>query len=289
MKKKENETPGWTQLKLPGQAPSPRCGHTVTSGGHYLLLFGGHGTGGWLSRYDIYHNDCVVLDRVSVQWKRLTTSNEPPAARAYHSMTCIGSRYLLFGGFDGKSTYGDLWWLVPEEDPIAKRLSTSSPTVNVKENKDVCMANDQSPIEESQMEASAISELQKRFQIDVSLASPEIRIKEESEDTEFIELASRLIGENASSNEQAAQALRGLWRKSTPRSIPLKELSPLLRDYQRLIFRHHIANAGSNLQSSESGFPGNETYRFYHIKNVSQLRMDDITNLLAEYRQIPSD
>lgn len=52
------------------------------------------------------------------------------------------------------------------------------------------------------MEASAISELQKRLQIDVSLASPEIRIKEESEDAEFVELTSRLIGENASSNEQ---------------------------------------------------------------------------------------
>ena len=51
---------------------------------------------------------------VSVQWKHLSTSNEPPAARAYHSMNCVGSRYLLFGGFDGKSTYGDLWWLVPE-------------------------------------------------------------------------------------------------------------------------------------------------------------------------------
>ncbi|KAF3958881.1 hypothetical protein CMV_016249 [Castanea mollissima] len=59
----ENETPGWTQLKLPGQAPSSRCGHTVTSGGHYLLLFGGHGTSGWLSRYDIYYNDCIVLDQ----------------------------------------------------------------------------------------------------------------------------------------------------------------------------------------------------------------------------------
>ncbi|XP_024178619.1 nudix hydrolase 15, mitochondrial [Rosa chinensis] len=33
----ENETPGWTQLKLPGQAPSARCGHTITSGGHYVL------------------------------------------------------------------------------------------------------------------------------------------------------------------------------------------------------------------------------------------------------------
>lgn len=28
-----------------------------------LLLFGGHGTGGWLSRYDIYYNDSIVLDR----------------------------------------------------------------------------------------------------------------------------------------------------------------------------------------------------------------------------------
>ena len=28
-----------------------------------LLMFGGHGTGGWLSRYDIYYNDCIILDR----------------------------------------------------------------------------------------------------------------------------------------------------------------------------------------------------------------------------------
>lgn len=34
----ENETPGWTQLKLPGQPPSPRCGHTITSGGHYVMI-----------------------------------------------------------------------------------------------------------------------------------------------------------------------------------------------------------------------------------------------------------
>jgi hypothetical protein len=59
----DNETPGWTQLKLPGQSPSPRCGHSVTSGGPYLLLFGGHGTGGWLSRYDVYYNECIILDR----------------------------------------------------------------------------------------------------------------------------------------------------------------------------------------------------------------------------------
>jgi hypothetical protein len=34
-------------------------------------------------------------------------------------MTSIGSRFLLFGGFDGKNTFGDLWWLVPEGTVIA--------------------------------------------------------------------------------------------------------------------------------------------------------------------------
>ncbi|KAK9283839.1 hypothetical protein L1049_012093 [Liquidambar formosana] len=292
----ENETPGWTQLKLPGQAPSPRCGHTVTSGGLYLLLFGGHGTGGWLSRYDIYYNDCVVLDRVSVQWKRLPTSNEPPPARAYHSMTCIGSRYLLFGGFDGKSTFGDLWWLVPEEDPIAKRLDASPPKI-LSENKDVATTNDtlQSALKESQKEESAVSELRKKLEISVSLSSPELRIIDELEDTEFLELASRFTEESVSSDgknsktQKAALALRDHWRMSTPRSIPLKELGPLLRDYQRLINRHHMVNGRSDLQSLESDFPGQEAFRFYHIKTASQLRMDDIPKLLEEYKQLPSE
>ncbi|GMY23350.1 protein GLUTELIN PRECURSOR ACCUMULATION 3 [Fagus crenata] len=286
----ENETPGWTLLKLPGQAPSPRCGHTVTSGGHYLLLFGGHGTGGWLSRYDIYYNDCTVLDRLSAQWKRLPTGNEAPAARAYHSMTCIGSRYLLFGGFDGKSTFGDLWWLVPEEDPIAKRF-TASPPKDLPENKDVATAkeNVQSALEGSQREQSAVSELQRRLEISVSLSSSGFPIVDELEDQEFLELGSSLVGERVSSNLQAIVALRDHWRKAIPRSIPLKELGPLLRDYQRLIARHQLANGGSDLHSADTGFLGKDAYRFYHIKNPSQLRMDDLPKLLAEYKQLPSD
>nr|POE81500.1 ring finger protein b [Quercus suber] len=270
----ENETPGWTQLKLPGQAPSPRCGHTVTSGGHYLLLFGGHGTGGWLSRYDIYYNDSIVLDRLSAQWKRLPTGNEPPAARAYHSMTSIGSRHLLIGGFDGKSTFGDLWWLVPEEDPIAKRF-TASPPNDIPENKDVAIANNnvQSALEGSQREQSAVSELQRRLEISVSLSSPGFPIVDELEDKEFLELASSLSGERVSSNLQAIEALRDHWRKAIPRSIPLKEFGPLLRDYQRLIARHQFdrANDGSDLDSADAGLLGKDAYWFYHIKNASQV------------------
>lgn len=44
----------------------------------------------------------------------MPVSNEPPPPRAYHTITRIGSRFLLIGGYDGKSTFSDMWWLVSE-------------------------------------------------------------------------------------------------------------------------------------------------------------------------------
>ncbi|XP_027364129.1 protein GLUTELIN PRECURSOR ACCUMULATION 3 isoform X3 [Abrus precatorius] len=283
----ENEAPGWTQLKLPGQAPSPRCGHTVTSGGHYwilqLLMFGGHGTGGWLSRYDIYYNDCIILDRVSAQWKRLAIGNEPPPARAYHSLTVIGSRYLLIGGFDGKSTYGDPWWLVPQGDPIANRLTTSPPR-SIPESKDASLNDDfQSQFKESQTDRFSFSELQRRLQISVSASNSRIQIVNELEDKELLELASRLADEKVSTNSLAIEALREHWKKSESNTIKLKELGPLLRDYQRLIHRHYLERSASDQQP---GF-GEQVRQFYHVKNATQLRMDDIPKLLVEYKRLP--
>ncbi|XP_026414073.1 host cell factor-like [Papaver somniferum] len=285
----ENEAPGWTQLKLPGQQPSPRCGHTVTSGGHNLLLFGGHGTGGWLSRYDVYHNDCIVLDRVSVQWKRLPTSNELPLARAYHTMTAIGSRYLLFGGFDGKSTFGELWWLVPEDDPIARRLA-SPPSNNISESntgsaQDVALQSER----DSNKEESPITELFRRLKISVPPSS-EFGIIDELDDKEFLEVASRLTREVVSNHEQDTliQSVRSHWVSSSPRSIPLKELGPLLRDYKRLIFRHYLGNGGSDLPPMKTGTSGEEIYQFYHTKTASQLHMGDIPKLLTEYKRLVS-
>ncbi|XP_031492319.1 protein GLUTELIN PRECURSOR ACCUMULATION 3 isoform X3 [Nymphaea colorata] len=245
----EGETPGWTMLKLPGQSPSPRCGHTVTSNGNHLLLFGGHGTGGWLSRYDVYHNDCIVLDRVSVQWKRMVTSNDPPA-RAYHSMTCIGSRYLLFGGYDGKSTYGDLWWLVPEDDPIAKRSGPSRET-NSSESTYVMSSTLDKPMKED--DASITTELHKRLGISVSIPSEsDGGLVDEVNDKELLDLSSRLASKmNITTHNETdlVQALREHWMKCSARSIQLQELGPLLRDYQRLVSRSLSAFCGGNMQT----------------------------------------
>jgi hypothetical protein len=184
----------------------------------------------------------------------------------------MGSRYLLFGGFDGKSTFDDLWWLVPEDDPIVKRM-ISSPK-NLAEEM------------ETGNETSALAELQKRLEISVKFPTAGLQIVDELEDKELLEL-----GERVSSNGHSSgiQVVRNKWRKSSPRSIQIKELGPLLRDYQRLIARRYLAKSGSDSQSFDYGFPGKEAFKFYHIKNASQLRIDDIPKLLEEYRRLLPD
>ena len=59
--------------------------------------------------------------------------------------------------------------------------------------------------QEFQEEQSAISELQKRLGISVSLSGNRAPIVEELQDKEFIELASTLVGDTVSGKEQRIQ------------------------------------------------------------------------------------
>jgi hypothetical protein len=116
-----------------------------------------------------------------------------------------------------------------------------------------------------------------------------LQIPEESEDQEFVELGTRLIegdvvDERASMIQMAAQALRQHWKQSTPRTLQLKELGSLLRDYQRLVTR--IFTTQSSLTSADFGLPGTKTFTFYHIKSSSELRINDISKLLEEYKTL---
>ena len=52
------------------------------------------------------------------------------------------------------------------------------------------------------MEGSAISELQKRLNISVSFSGHNLQIVHESEDKEFLELASRINGNKSFNNKQ---------------------------------------------------------------------------------------
>ncbi|EFJ22723.1 hypothetical protein SELMODRAFT_416466 [Selaginella moellendorffii] len=262
----EREPAAWTLLKLPGSAPAPRCGHTTTSGGPQLLVFGGHGTAGWLTRYDIYHNDCIVLDRASVQWKRLSVTNEPPPARAYHSLTQIGSRFLLFGGFDGKSTFGDTWWLVLEDDPISSRVS--SPLVATLPD----VGSDNNARDEEQL-VSPFNILRSRIGLPPAKPAVHESIKTEGA---LNDLAQAIDPHGRSTLE----SLREHWRKCDARSIRFKELDILLRDYQWLIATEEKEGKRSG------GVEKIKVHRFYHLQTSNQVRIDDIGPLLMEYKQL---
>lgn len=282
----EKEPPAWTQLKLPGSAPASRCGHSTTSGGSQLLIFGGHGTGGWLTRYDIYHNDSMVLDRATVQWKKLPVSNEPPPPRAYHTMTRIGPRFLLIGGYDGKSTFGDMWWLVSEDDPISKK-AVLSPASSFKATGPPSTLLPQTfPDRSRQGPASPLRELRER--LGLPLAAVATSPYTEVIDKELWTLGQGLLPENSQSAPTVDAILRTVrehWRQSDAHSIQLRELSPLLRDYCRLLTKLHRSGI-LECEALHGEATKLHTYRFYHLQDANQVRMDDIPSLLTEYKQL---
>ncbi|KAL2623041.1 hypothetical protein R1flu_003246 [Riccia fluitans] len=286
----EREPAGWTQLKLPGTAPSARCGHSTTSLGPQLFIFAGHSVGGWLTRYDVYHNDCVVLDRANVQWKKLAASGEPPP-RAYHSMSRVGNRCLLLGGYDGKNTYGDIWWLVLDDDPIAKRASQSQRSRLPPNSSDSREPPAQEQTEKGETNESPLSGFRQRLGLPPVAVAP-VGIDSSMNDEELVALGQRLMavdGNSSVTKDRAAavKAVRDHWQHCDVQLIRLHELGTLLRDYQRLV---------AGLQSSglledsalhgEASLSKMHVYRFYHFNGASQVRMDDIPFLVNEYRQL---
>lgn len=216
-------------------------------------------------------------------------SNEPPPARAYHTMTRIGPRFLLIGGYDGKTTFGDMWWLVNEEDEIAKR-ALLSPASSLKSPGPNTLKSPP-PSTDSKTEAEGITsplhDLRQRLGLPAIAAAeaPEIA----SDDKELLALGKGLLSEADQNSPATATSLlkvvRAHWNQSNAQSIQLRELSPLLRDYRRLLGTHQSSEI-----SRVGGLDGEGTtlqiYRFYHLKDANQIRIADIPALLSEYKQL---
>ena len=124
------EAPKWVKMNLSGPSPSGRSGHGFVSAGAKIIIYGGRGDEGWLSKKTIYNKDVSVIDRESVRWVKASGLTEEPSERAFHSLTLVGSnRLLLFGGYNGKSTYGDMWFLqLIEKGLPAPEEANATPT-----------------------------------------------------------------------------------------------------------------------------------------------------------------
>ncbi|RKP06465.1 hypothetical protein THASP1DRAFT_25225 [Thamnocephalis sphaerospora] len=89
----------WKEIKVAGEAPSPRRTHTAVVSGDHVIVFGGCD----MSVQELY-NDVVVLDTTTMSWLRPKVKNAP-TGRCGHTASMVGDYMLVTFGFMG--TGGD--------------------------------------------------------------------------------------------------------------------------------------------------------------------------------------
>jgi hypothetical protein len=68
-----------------------------------VYIFGGRGENG------VLFNDVWCLDVERWAWRLMPSTTAPPAARLQHSQLTIGKKMVFFGGWNGTTSYNDLW------------------------------------------------------------------------------------------------------------------------------------------------------------------------------------
>jgi hypothetical protein len=117
--------PQWSSLATAGTPPSPRrlVEAIYDPVGDRMIVYGGANDGPILG--DLYE---LSFATDPPTWSPLAASGGPPAARAGHGMIYdpVGQRMIVFGGWDGVSTYyrrNDVWALNLDADPDWQELS----------------------------------------------------------------------------------------------------------------------------------------------------------------------
>lgn len=104
----------WTVANPLGQRPSGRYGHTVSTIGSVLYVFGGQ-----LDDYffdDLVCYDLTTLQSSSSQWNFIQPNSRSPPPRTNHTTITYQDKLYLFGGTDGKLWYSDTWVYDPAEN-----------------------------------------------------------------------------------------------------------------------------------------------------------------------------
>ena len=107
----------WTEIKVSGDRPGPRYGHSLTFAKPNLILFGG--SNGNETMNDTW---CLNLNTNLLQWIKLEISGLIPTPRVYHSADLCqfggaNGMIIIFGGRNGTGqTLNEVWGLRRHRD-----------------------------------------------------------------------------------------------------------------------------------------------------------------------------
>ena len=65
--------------------------------------------GGYQRKRGHYFNDLFYFDLDQKMWSGIETSGESPSPRTDHTAVMFDGAMYVFGGYDGKARYNDLW------------------------------------------------------------------------------------------------------------------------------------------------------------------------------------
>jgi len=97
------ETSTWHDVRCAGEPPPPRYGHTATLVGRRMFVFGGRGEN------NVVLKDMYLLDLDEWCWVKVNPTTTAPTSRFDHADVLIGNKIVIFGGWDGKQCFDDLW------------------------------------------------------------------------------------------------------------------------------------------------------------------------------------
>lgn len=84
----------WAVISKGENGPSPRIGHTITSVGSKLYIFGGMNGG----ENGFFSNAMFVYDTMTNKWTKNPDREDDPPPRAGHSATALGTLIFVTGG-----------------------------------------------------------------------------------------------------------------------------------------------------------------------------------------------
>ena len=93
----------WHKVRTGGDEPAGRYGHSGTALDGRIFVFGGRGANGAL------YKDMHCLDAETWCWSQVSSTTAGPSARFGHAQCLVGDKLVVFGGWDGRQAFNDLW------------------------------------------------------------------------------------------------------------------------------------------------------------------------------------
>jgi hypothetical protein len=101
----------WTTANISGRKPTGRYGHTISTVGSVLYIFGGQLNDTFFD--DLISYDLTTLQSPNSHWNFIKPTSPTPPARTNHTVITHDDKLYLFGGTDGKNWYNDTWCYDP--------------------------------------------------------------------------------------------------------------------------------------------------------------------------------